>query len=36
MRAEFAHLYELKDGRIKRMQQYADTAMARQALVAGD
>lgn len=32
MSAAFAHLYELKDGKIIRMQQYVDTAMVRRAL----
>jgi ketosteroid isomerase-like protein len=32
MVAAFAHLYELKDGKIIRMQQYVDTAMVRKAL----
>lgn len=32
MTAHFAHLYELRDGKIIRMQQYVDTAMVRQAL----
>jgi len=32
MRATFAHLYELRDGKIVRMTQYVDTAMVRKAL----
>ena len=32
MRAAFAHLYEVKGGKIVRMQQYVDTYMVRQAL----
>lgn len=32
MRAHFAHLYELRDGRIVRMQQYVDSAMVRHAI----
>ncbi|AOO79207.1 nuclear transport factor 2 family protein [Bosea vaviloviae] len=32
MRATFAHLYALRDGKILRMTQYVDTAMVRQAL----
>ena len=32
MRAAFAHLYELRDGKIVRMTQYVDTAMVRKAL----
>jgi len=32
MTASFAHLYELRDGRIVRMTQYVDRAMVRQAL----
>ncbi|MCM5553945.1 nuclear transport factor 2 family protein [Pleomorphomonas sp. NRK KF1] len=32
MTAHFAHLYELKDGRIVRMQQYVDTALVQRAL----
>ena len=34
MRAAFAHLYELRDGKIVRMTQYVDTAMVRKALEA--
>lgn len=32
MRAAFAHLYVLKDGKILRMTQYVDTVMVRKAL----
>lgn len=32
MRAAFAHLYELRDGKITRMTQYVDSAMVRAAL----
>jgi ketosteroid isomerase-like protein len=32
MRAAFAHLYEVKGGKIVRMQQYVDTHMVQQAL----
>lgn len=32
MRAAFAHLYEVKDGKIATMTQYVDSAMVRQAL----
>ena len=32
MRAAFAHLYVLRDGKILRMTQYVDTAMVREAL----
>ncbi|TPN89434.1 nuclear transport factor 2 family protein [Mesorhizobium sp. CU2] len=32
MTAAFAHLYEVKDGRIVRMTQYVDTAMVQKAL----
>ncbi|KMM75991.1 ketosteroid isomerase [Xanthomonas sp. NCPPB 1128] len=32
MTAHFAHLYELRDGRILRMQQYVDSAMVRRAI----
>ena len=32
MRAAFAHLYHLRDGKILRMHQYVDTAMVRKAL----
>lgn len=32
MRANFAHLYSLHDGKIKRMTQYVDTLMVQQAL----
>ncbi|QCJ01063.1 nuclear transport factor 2 family protein [Agrobacterium larrymoorei] len=32
MTAHFAHLYELWDGKILRMQQYVDTAMVQDAL----
>ncbi|MBO9874390.1 MULTISPECIES: nuclear transport factor 2 family protein [Xanthomonas] len=32
MSAHFAHLYELRDGRIVRMQQYVDSAMVRRAI----
>ncbi|MBX9749189.1 MAG: nuclear transport factor 2 family protein [Roseococcus sp.] len=35
MRAEFAHLYEVRDGRITRMRQYVDTVMVRRALPEG-
>jgi uncharacterized protein len=35
MRAAFAHLYEVRDGKIVRMQQYVDTHMVRQALAPG-
>lgn len=34
MRATFAHLYEVKDGKIATMTQYVDSAMVRQALIA--
>lgn len=34
MRAEFVHLYEVRDGKIARMRQYVDTAMVRQAMTA--
>ncbi|MBC9206791.1 nuclear transport factor 2 family protein [Roseomonas aerophila] len=33
MRASFAHLYELRDGKILRMTQYVDSAMVQQALL---
>jgi uncharacterized protein len=33
MTAAFAHLYEVKDGKIARMTQYVDTAMVQKALV---
>ena len=33
MTATFAHLYEVKDGKIVRMTQYVDTAMVQKALV---
>lgn len=32
MRAAFAHLYELRNGKITRMTQYVDTAVVREAL----
>jgi ketosteroid isomerase-like protein len=32
MRADFAHLYLLKDGKITRMRQYVDTHLVQQAL----
>ena len=32
MRAAFAHLYQVKDGKIATMTQYVDSAMVRQAL----
>jgi ketosteroid isomerase-like protein len=32
MHAAFAHLYELRDGKIVRMTQYVDTVMVRKAL----
>ncbi|WP_263408868.1 nuclear transport factor 2 family protein [Terriglobus tenax] len=32
MRAAFAHLWELRDGKITRMTQYVDTVMVRKAL----
>ncbi|MBS1182016.1 MAG: nuclear transport factor 2 family protein [Proteobacteria bacterium] len=32
MTAAFAHLYELKDGQIRRMTQYVDTAMVLKAM----
>jgi ketosteroid isomerase-like protein len=32
MRAAFAHLYEIQDGKIRRMTQYVDTAMVAKAL----
>lgn len=32
MRAAFAHLYELRDGKIRRMTQYVDTVMVSKAL----
>jgi uncharacterized protein len=32
MRASFAHLYEVKDGKIVRMTQYVDSHMVRKAL----
>lgn len=32
MQASFAHLYELKDGKIIRMTQYVDSAMVQKAL----
>ena len=35
MRAAFAHLYEVKDGKIVRMQQYVDTHLVQQALGPG-
>jgi uncharacterized protein len=34
MRAAFAHLYEVKGGKIARMTQYVDTLMVQQALTA--
>ena len=33
MRAAFAHLYQVKDGKIATMMQYVDSAMVRQALI---
>lgn len=33
MKATFAHLYELRDGKIATMRQYVDTHMVQQALV---
>ena len=33
MRADFAHLYVLKDGKIKSMTQYVDTVLVQRALV---
>lgn len=33
MRASFAHLYRLSDGKIVRMEQYVDSAMVQQALM---
>ena len=35
MRAAFAHLYEVKGGKIARMQQYVDTHVVQQALAPG-
>jgi len=35
MRAAFAHLYEVNEGKIVRMQQYVDTHMVQQALAPG-
>ena len=32
MRAAFAHLYQMKDGKIVRMTQYVDTFLVQQAL----
>lgn len=32
MRADFAHLYEMRNGKIARMKQYVDTLMVKQAL----
>ncbi len=32
MRAAFAHLYEIQDGKIRRMTQYVDTVMVAKAL----
>lgn len=32
MRAAFAHLYEIQDGQIRRMNQYVDTVMVAKAL----
>lgn len=32
MRAAFAHLYEIEDGKIRRMTQYVDTVMVTKAL----
>ena len=32
MRADFAHLFEARDGKIAAMKQYVDTAMLQQAL----
>jgi ketosteroid isomerase-like protein len=34
MRASFAHLYEVRNGKIARMTQYVDSHMVRKALVA--
>ena len=34
MRAAFAHLYEVENGKIQRMTQYVDSHMVQQALVA--
>ncbi len=34
MRATFAHLYRLKDGKILSMEQYVDSAMVQQAITA--
>jgi uncharacterized protein len=34
MRADFAHLYRLKDGKIASMVQYVDTLVANRALIA--
>ncbi|RZL49691.1 MAG: DUF4440 domain-containing protein [Variovorax sp.] len=34
MRATFAHLYRLEDGKIVSMEQYVDSAMVRQAVAA--
>ena len=36
MRAAFAHLYEVKEGKIVRMQQYVDTHMVQQALTSNE
>ena len=33
MRADFAHLYALKNGKIKSMKQYVDTVLVQRALV---
>jgi ketosteroid isomerase-like protein len=33
MRAPFAHLYEIKNGKIARMTQYVDTVLVQRALV---
>jgi ketosteroid isomerase-like protein len=32
MRADFAHLYEIKDGKITRMRQYVDTVLVQKAI----
>ena len=32
MRATFAHLYRLRDGKILSMEQYVDSAMVQQAI----
>jgi ketosteroid isomerase-like protein len=33
MRASFAHLYRLKDGKIVSMEQYVDSAIVQQAML---